>query len=90
MSDTGDAEMSAADHGNGWSYRIHELERKVQRLQDLEPAVVKAQVVDIREDIQQLAREIGYIRKILTGFLVTFAFTGITVVVSVVALTQGG
>lgn len=74
--------------GNGWTYRIAELERKVQRLQDLEPAVVKAQVIDIREDIHQLAREIGYIRKILTGFLVTFAFTGITVVVSVLALTQ--
>lgn len=76
---------------NGWLYRIQEIERKVARLEDLEPAVVKAQVIDIREDIHQLAREIGYIRKILTGFLATFAFTGITIVVSVLVLTgQGG
>lgn len=81
--------MGAAETGNGWTFRVAELERKVQRLQDLEPAVVKAQVADIKEDIHNLATEIGYIRKILTGFLVTFAFTGITVVISVVILTQG-
>ena len=74
---------------NGFQYRLLELERKIGRLEDLEPAVVKSQVNDIKEDIQQLAREIGYIRKILTGFLVTFAFTGITIVISVLVLSQG-
>jgi hypothetical protein len=81
--------MGATESGNGWTYRLAEVERNVRRLQDLEPAVVKSQVADIKEDIHQLATEIGYIRKILTGFLVTFAFTGITVVISVVILTQG-
>lgn len=75
---------------NGYSYRISELERRVGRLEALEPAVVKAQVADIKEDIHQLAQEMASIRKILTGFLVTFAFTGITIVISVVVLTQGG
>ena len=74
---------------NGFQYRLLELERKIGRLENLEPAVVKSQVNDIKEDIQQLAREIGYIRKILTGFLVTFAFTGITIVISVLVLSQG-
>lgn len=70
-------------------FRLSEIERRLQRLENLEPAVVKSQVDDLKEDIHTLAQDIAAIRKILIGFLVTFAFTGITTVVAIVALTGG-
>lgn len=71
------------------AFRLSEIERRLQRLENLEPAVVKSQVDDLKEDIHTLAQDIAAIRKILIGFLVTFAFTGITTVVAIVALTGG-
>lgn len=78
-----------SEPGNGYAFRLASLERRVDRLEQLEPAVVKAQISDVREDIQQLAREIGYVRKVLTGFLVTFAFAAITTVISIFVITSG-
>ena len=74
---------------NGYGYRLNSLERRLDRIEQLEPAVMRAQLQDVKDDIHDLAREIGYIRKVLTGFLVTFAFTGITIVISLVVLTHG-
>ena len=79
-----------SEPANGYGYRIAALERRVARIEDLEPAVVKAQLADVKDDIHQLSQDLASIRKILTGFLVTFAFTGITIVISVVLLTQDG
>lgn len=72
---------------NGTAFRLNALERKVDRLEALEPAVVKAQVADIRDDITEIRADLASIRKILVGFLVTFAFTGITVVAAVLGAT---
>ena len=76
------------DTGNSSvQFRLAELERRTTRIENLEPAVVKSQVDDVKQDISQLAQDMAAIRKILIGFLVTFAFTGITTVVAIVALT---
>ena len=76
------------DTGNSSiQFRLSELERRTTRIENLEPAVVKSQVDDVKQDISQLAADMAAIRKILIGFLVTFAFTGITTVVAIVALT---
>ena len=76
------------DTGNSSiQFRLSELERRTTRIENLEPAVVKSQVDDMKQDISQLAADMAAIRKILIGFLVTFAFTGITTVVAIVALT---
>ena len=76
------------DTGNSSiQFRLSELERRATRIENLEPAVVKSQVDDVKHDISQLAADMAAIRKILIGFLVTFAFTGITTVVAIVALT---
>lgn len=79
-----------SEPGNGHAFRLNSLERRLDRIEQLEPAVMRAQLQDVKDDLHELAREIGYIRKVLTGFLVTFAFTGITIVISLVVLTQGG
>jgi len=73
----------------GFTYRLNSIEGRLKRIEDLEPAVTRQQLNDVKEDLHDLRGELGAIRKILTGFLVTFAFTGITIVISVVLLTQG-
>ena len=78
-----------SEPANGYAFRIASMERRVERLEQLEPAVVKAQVQDVKEDIHQLSSDLAAIRKILTGFLVSFAFAAVTTVVAIVALTQG-
>jgi hypothetical protein len=76
------------DTGNSSiQFRLSELERRATRLENLEPAVIRSQVEDVKKDVGQLAADMAAIRKILIGFLVTFAFTGITTVVAIVALT---
>lgn len=81
--------MAGVEPGNGTGYRLQSIEARLKRIEDLEPAVLKSQLADLREDLHQVAAEVSATRKVLTGFLVTFAFTGITVIISVFAITQG-
>lgn len=71
----------------GFRYRVESLERRVLRLEDLEPAVVRSQVIDTREDIQNLTKAVDGIRKILITFLVAWSGIGITVVVALFTKT---
>ena len=51
--------------------------------------MVANEVAGMKHDIHQLSEDLAAIRKILIGFLVTFAFSSITIVLTVVALTVG-
>ena len=66
--------------------RLTNLERQVDRLYDLEPAVVKQEVENIKKDIEAIRQDTGDIRKILIGFLLSFAFAAVTTVVAIVML----
>ena len=70
-------------------YRIEQIERRIDRLEGLELAVVKAQVEDVKGDIREVKDDLASIRKILIGFLISFAFTGITTVIAILSLTGG-
>ena len=70
-------------------YRLDSIERRLNRLEELELAVVKQQVEDIRGHIQEVKEDLSSIRKILIGFLVTFAFSAVTTVVAILSLTGG-
>lgn len=72
-----------SEPGNGYAFRLASLERRLERIEQLEPAVVKQQVRDLKEDIAELAAAVDSIRKILIGFLATFAVTGIAIVATV-------
>lgn len=66
--------------------RLTNLERQVDRLYDLEPAVVKQEVENIKRDIEAIRQDTSDIRKILIGFLLSFAFAAVTTVVAIVML----
>lgn len=75
-----------ADPTDVIAIRLTNLERQVDRLFDLEPAVVKQEVANIKEDIGHIREDIGAIRKILIGFLLSFAFAAVSTVVAIVML----
>ena len=75
---------------NGAAVRIANLERAVHRLERLEPAVVKQQVEDLRAEQRDIHDELSAIRRILIGFLITFAFAGVSATVAIVTLIYGG
>ena len=66
--------------------RLAQIERQVDRLFDLEPAVVKQEVENIKRDIGYIREDISAIRKILIGFLLSFAFAAVSTVVAIVML----
>ena len=66
--------------------RLANLERQVERLFNLEPAVVKQEVENIKKDIGYIREDISAIRKILIGFLLSFAFAAVSTVVAIVML----
>jgi hypothetical protein len=76
-----------SDVPNG--YRLESLERRLDRLEELEIAVVKQQVEDVKNDIRETREDMAAVRKILIGFLVTFAFAAVTTVVAVISITGG-
>lgn len=68
-------------------YRLDSIERRLNRLEELELAVVKQQVEDIRSNMSEIKEDLSSIRKILIGFLVTFAFSAVTTVIAIVSIT---
>jgi hypothetical protein len=75
-----------ADPTDVVAIRLTNLERQVDRLYDLEPAVVKQEVENIKRDIEAIKQDTSDIRKILIGFLLSFAFAAVTTVVAIVML----
>ena len=71
---------------NGVAVRLSSLERAVDRLERLEPAVVKQQVADIRDDIAEIREDMSAVKRLLIGFLVTFAFAGVSTTVAIITL----
>lgn len=79
-----------SESGNGYAFRLAAVERRVERIEGMEPAVVRQQVADLKEDIGQLSEDIASVRRILIGFLVTFAVLAVTTIVTVMQITQAG
>ena len=72
------------------AYRIGALERRLDRIDLLEPAVMKKEISDIKEDIHAMARDVAGLRKILIGFIVSFALATASLVVVILTSTTGG
>lgn len=68
---------------NGTGFRLTSLERRVDRLENLEPAVMKAEINDIKEAVRAISVEVSAMRKLLMGFMATFALSAVTIAVSV-------
>jgi hypothetical protein len=73
--------------GNGQNvYRLASLEKRLDRIDLLEPAVMKSEISDIKESLGVISNEIISMRRLLMGFMATFALSSVTIVVSVATL----
>lgn len=77
--------MAFDEPANGTAYRLAAAERRLDRIEALEPAVmrqeisnVKDDIRDIRNDFRSFVDEIAGQRKILLSFIVSFAVAAAT------------
>jgi hypothetical protein len=73
--------VTIGDPPNGTAYRLQSLERRLDRLENLEPAVMRQEITDIKIDLSDLLKDMRGLRRTLLGFIVTFAVASITIVV---------
>ena len=82
--------MSDIQPRNNLTWRVGRLEADVKELKEGQPAVMAERVAHLAEDMVELRAEVRAIRRTFVGFLVTFAFFGITIVVSLVTFLGAG
>lgn len=70
----------------GIELRVRVLERDVRELKDGKPDVIAERVTRLSQDVVELEQKVDSLRRVLMGFLATFAFTGISIVVAIVAV----
>lgn len=71
---------SPAEPNGGVSWRLGNIERRLDRIDALEPAVMKQGILDLRDDLHDIRDDVVWIKRTFIGFCVTFAFSGITMV----------
>lgn len=64
---------------------IREIHRRLGRLEDADPHVVADRMRRLSADVEALEERVDAMRRTLMGFLVTFAFFGVTLTLSLVA-----
>ena len=82
--------MSSIEPRNDLKWRVGRLEDDIRELKLGQPAVIVERVGNLAEDVLELRGDVRALRRTFLGFLITFAFFGITLVVSLVTLVGTG
>jgi hypothetical protein len=69
---------------NGTNFRLSALERRLDRFENLEPAVMKQEILDMKEDIRSMAQDMSTVKKMFMGFIITFALGTTTLVAFII------
>lgn len=75
---------------NGVAYRLLALEARLSRIENLEPAVMRQEIRDVKDDLHQMVRDVASLRKLFMGFIVTFSITSISIVVLILTNVASG
>ena len=65
---------------NGTGYRLHALEHRVGRLEGYEPAVMRQEIMDVKEDIRAIRSAQTWMIRTFVGLCVSLAFAGVSMV----------
>lgn len=71
-------------------YRVSDLERRVKRIEDYEPAVIKSELRGIDEDVKGIKADVASLRKVLIGFMVSFTGVAVATTVAIVVFLGSG
>lgn len=74
-----------SDPEGSLSWRIAQAEKRIDDLYRLDPSVIKERVDDLRFDLREIRKDVTWIKRTFIGFCVTFAFSGITMVLLLTA-----
>ncbi len=75
--------------GNG-NWRLQAIERRLERLENTKPDVMRQEISDVKDDLRQIVKDIGSLRKLFMGFIITFSITSISIVVLIVTNSAHG
>ena len=76
--------MSTQEPNGTLGFRMGSAERRLEKLEALEPAVVKSQVHDLQEDVHEIRKDVAWIKRTFIAMCVSFTFFGITLTVLLV------
>ncbi len=65
---------------NGTAFRLAALERRLDRIENLEPAVMRQEINDVKDDLRTIAADMSTVKKMFMGFIITFAIGSATLV----------
>lgn len=65
---------------NGTTFRLGALERRVDRLEHLEPAVVRSELDDVKEDIKAIRSAQTWMIRTFVGLCISLSFAGVSMV----------
>ena len=71
---------------NGTVYRLGVLEHRLERIENMELAVMQSDIYYVKDAVKIISSEVSAMKKLLMGFMATFALSTVTVVVSVATL----
>ena len=69
---------------NGVREKITQLERRVGRLEDFEPAVLRQQILDLEKDLNEVRDELRGVRRAFWGFALSVAGSALVFAFTVV------
>ncbi len=65
-------------------YRLRSLEHRIVRVENLEPAVMKQEISDVKEDIRAIRSAQVWIIRTFVGLCVSLSFAGVSMTILLV------
>jgi hypothetical protein len=69
------------NNGGTLQWRMGQAERRLSELDRLEPAVMKQEIHNLKEDMHDIGKDIAALKKMFIGFIISFSIASITIVV---------
>lgn len=79
--------MSEREPNGTISYRLSLIDRRLDYLYGLEPAVMKNEIAAVKDDIHQIAKDLAGVRSLLIKFFIGATLTLVSGVIYVVVST---
>ncbi len=76
-----------SEQPNGLAFRLSTIDRRLDRLEALEPAVMKQEIRDVKEDIHQIVKDLAGIRSLLIKFFVGISLALVSGIIYVIVST---
>lgn len=82
--------MSETPPNGSLPFRVTSLEKRVDRIEGYEPAVLKSELRGLHQDLTGVKTDVAALRKVLIGFMVSFTGVAVATTVAIVVFLGSG